>query len=836
MLKRYPFISRLLLFVVLPATLLALGLYATVADSLAQRDGERQLPALRAPATVAFDGYGVPRVTAATDRDAFFVQGYLHASERMWQMELQRRLVQGRLSEVFGGNMVPSDRWMRTLGLRRAADDTWRATGPEGRAVLQAYAEGVNAWLQTTATLPPEFLAFGLHPDPWKPADSLAIQKLFALELAQNMYAEIDRVSALRMLAPEKLRTFYPHDPDLKGYLPQAPEAPARVATAAGDRFRDFRDAYARLERDWGVGARFSGSNAWAVSGALTRSGAPLLAGDPHLATRHPSVWYAIQLQGKRLQVQGMSLAGIPGILVGRNAKVAWAATSLMADQQDLFALDVPEDDNRNYRTSHGPEPISISEETLRIRPDFPAFLNKDIEPVDIRVRRTRIGPVVSDALASTDATYALRWSALDADDRSFEAFLGLQYAQDWSGFRNALRLLKAPGLTFVYADAAGNIGSQVAGALPRRGYGEGVLPLPAYDPAHGWQQYIPFDALPSRYNPPGGMIASANGRVELPGYPAISHEWAPSIRENRILALLRAHTRRGARLDVQTMSTMQNDVFNAAAARLVRFSASSGMQQAVVATAPEEIRGMVQQAAHEVFAWDGRFSPDSAGATVYHYWLVEMKKRIFGELNPGGWALDRNPLARSLMLSVGEDELMRILRGENDHWCVRRMRDRINCQKELVDGFHAAVVAVRDKTNSQDPSGWRWESVARVRYVHQPLGRIRALEWLLNDEYPMRGSKDTLSVADAQEDEDGRLTQTFGVSSRQIFDLSRPGGYYVLPTGQSGHFLDAHYDDMADGFASGEVMGYCAQASCQAGGRLRLVPSLTQEQSPWRP
>lgn len=836
MLKRYPFISRLLLFVVLPAILVAIALYATLAGSLPQHDGELHLSSLRAPATVEFDDYGVPLVKAATDRDAFFIQGYLHASERMWQMELQRRLVQGRLSEVFGGEMVPNDRWMRTLGLRRAAEDTWRATGPEGRAVLQAYAEGVNAWLQIASTLPPEFLAFGVRPDPWKPADSLAIQKLFALELAQNMYAEIDRVSTLRMVTPEKLRTFYPHDPDLKGYLPQAIQAPVPAAAVGSGHFRDFRDAYARLESDWGVGARFSGSNAWVVSGTLTRSGAPLLAGDPHLATRLPSVWYAVQLHGERLHVEGMSLAGIPGILMGRNAKVAWAATNLMADQQDLFALEVPEDDNRNHRTKNGPEPIAISEETLKIRPDFPAFLNKEIEPVDIRVRRTRIGPLVSDALASTDGTYALRWSALDPDDRSFEAFLGLQYAQDWQAFRNALRMLKAPGLTFVYADGEGNIGSQVAGALPRRGYGEGVLPLPAYDPAHGWLHYIPFDQLPSSYNPPTGMIASANGRVNIPGLPAISHEWAPSVREERILALLRAHTHGGGKLDVQAMSTMQNDVYDAGAARFVQFSAKNGMREAVVAGAPEDIRGLVEKGAAEVFTWDGRFAPDSAGATVYHYWLVETKKRIFAELNPGGWSLDRNPLARSLMLSVEEDELLRILRGENDQWCVRRMRDRINCQKELVDGFHAAVAAVRDMTKSQDPSGWRWGTVARIHYIHQPLGRIKALEWLLNDERPMLGSKDTLSVADAQEDEAGGRTQTFGVSSRQIFDMARPGGYYVLPTGQSGHFLDAHYDDMADEFASGKVMGYCADASCQGGGRLRLVPATTQEQSPWKP
>lgn len=830
MLKRYPFTSRLLLLVVLPAALAAIALYMVLASSQARRSGEVGLQSLRAGATVDFDAHGVPRVAASSDRDAFFVQGYLHASERMWQMELQRRLAQGRLSELFGAGMVPNDRWMRTLGLRRAAEDAWRTTGAEGRVALEAYAEGVNAWLDTVAVLPPEFLAFGVRPEPWAPADSLSVQKLFALELAQNMYAEIDRVSALRIMTPEKLRTFYPYDPDLTGYVP-APERIERNASiAAPDRFLDFRTAHARLESDWRVGARFSGSNAWVVSGRHSRSGAPLIAGDPHLAVRLPSIWYALQLHGDRLHVEGLSIAGIPGILLGRNAKIAWSATSLMADQQDLFVLDIPEDENRAYRTKNGSEPIQIGEETIRIRPDFPAFLNKEIEPLDIRIRRTRLGPIVSDSLGNTDQTYALRWSALDPDDRSFESFLKLQYAQDWQGFRDALRMLKAPGLHFLYADGDGNIGSQVAGALPRRGYGRGVLPLPAYDPTNVWSGYVPFDSLPSVYNPPSGMIASANARIESPAIPAISHEWAASTREKRILDMLRERTRGGAKLGVGDMSAIQNDLHDAAAMRFVSFARKNGIEKAVLENAPEDIRDMTAQAVEEVFSWDGRYAADSAGATLYYHWLAETRKRVFADLNPGGWSLDRNPLARSLIASVGEDDMLRILRGENDQWCIRRIRDKIYCQKELVDGFYAAVVAVRERTKSRQIEDWGWGRVARTRYVHQPLGRVKALEWLINDERPMAGAKNTLNVADPQEDEEGRLIQTFGVSSRQVFDMARPGGSYVLPTGQSGHFLDDRYDDMSEAFVAGKLVGYCAVAPCPGGARLRLVPSERKE------
>jgi len=824
MLERYPLLSRFGLFVALPICVVVLIVFRQLEISISPRNGEIVVPHLRAPVEITFDAQGTPSIRAFTDHDAYFAQGFLHASERMWEMELQRRLVDGRLSEILGARAVASDHWMRILGLYRSANDAWQILDDNAKVALQAYADGVNAWIASTPKLPPEFLILGVKPEFWTPIDSLGWQKMLALDLGQNMYRELTRVAALRRMSPNQMMTFFPFDPPIGGQSydsrqltssirHDSPTANGNASAFQGEKFRNWNEGKLFFEQVWHLGVPFSGSNAWVVSGKHTKSGAPVIVSDPHLSAEQPSIWYAIQLTGDKLSVTGMSLVGVPGVLIGRNENVAWAATNSMGDQQDLFVVDVPIENNNVYRTDRGLAPIATTSEMIKVRPEYPAILNKQIEPIEIRVRRTKLGPLISDALLNSDEIYALRWSGLDPDDHSFECFFRLQYAKNWNDFVEALRVLKAPSLSFLYADVHGNIGSQVAGAIPVRGHGVGILPERAYNTHEYWQGYIPFEKLPREFNSLSGVIVAANDQISTDQTIVISHEWASPVRKERISQLIDALINHGELLDVENMSRIQLDVVDAGALRLLRLLSEEKLQKLILENAPKELERMTTDATRVVFTWDGKYTAGSTGATIYHYWVEELKRRIFHELDSKGLPLEKNALAQSLMELVQDDQIVKILSGKDDEWCIHRPAQIVDCQEDVVLAFYSALKAIKQKTKSSNADQWQWGALHRVEYAHQPFGQVKALGKLFDRIEPVGGSANTINVSIARESNKGWLKQIVGATFRQIFDLSsRSESFYILPTGQSGHFLSSHYDDMIKPFIAGKLDRFDSQ------------------------
>jgi penicillin amidase len=805
MFRKYPLTARLAVFVVLPLLALAGAGAWRLHASLPQARGTVVVPGLAHEVRIERDAHGVPHIVAATDRDAYFALGYAHAQDRLWQLELQRRIARGRLSEVLGKATVEQDVWFRTLGLERSARDAWAALGADAKASLQAYADGVNRFLGGRPALPPEFALLGLEPEPWTVYDSLAWSKVFALSQGGNFRLEIERLLAGRLLAPERLAQLFP-------------EYPATDAVAARDdalagyaRLADFQRA---LERDWRIGGRYVGSNAWAVAGRRTRDGATLLANDPHLGLQIPSQWYFASLRGDRLDVHGATLVGLPVVVFGRNASIAWGGTNLMADTQDLFFEQVAPDDASRYRAGDAWLSFETREETIAVAQEFPAFLRAPIRPLTIRVRRSRHGPLISDMFRVFEQPVALRWTALDADDTSYEAFYRLGYAHDWASFQDALRLQVAPALGMVYADRAGNIGFLAAGRLPVRASGEGLVPAAGWDGAHAWTGYVPFDGWARRYNPDEGWIVAANQRIVGDDYPyLIGRDFAPPARADRIAALLARHARDGT-LDAAAMRGIQADTLSEPARRLLA---------RLRAYAP---RGERQRRAHAlVAAWDGDMRADSAAATVFNVWTRALRRTLVADELRGWWNEQHTArYVRGVADGLSLDTIAALL--ADGAWCDdTTSADAVESCDEALDAALDAALAELEKLDGGDAEGWAWGGLHQTRYAHVPFSDVNVLRSFFERAIGNGGSPDSVNVA-SYRPEQGRYVQDFGAALRQVVALGPADAehWYMNSTGQSGNVVSAHYDDMVEPFR--DVAHFRLDGGADATGDvLTLVP-----------
>jgi penicillin G amidase len=795
--NRFPLLSRFFLLVLLP--LLALLGYAWhhLAASITPSAGELKVAGLQQPVQISEDAYGTPRIVANTDRDAYFALGFKHASDRLWQLELQRRLAQGRLSEVLGAGALGEDIWMRSLGLHEAARKALAHLDKDTLAGLNAYAEGINAWVAQAPSLPPEFQLLGIKPEPWTAYDSVSWQKVFSLTLSGNIFDEVRRSALLQKLPPEQLKYFYPYDPV------------SALAVAQKDTNTPTSELLARSDSllQWGIGHPFTGSNAWVVSGKYTQSGKPLLANDPHVGLQMPSIWYAAALKGDKLDVSGMTLVGLPMVIFGQNAQIAWGGTSLESDQQDLFIETLSPAHPDQYLDNGQWRAFETRTEVIKVSPDFPALLNEKLNPVELKVRRTSRGPVISDVRTMMDQVLSLRWSALDDDDRTTDAFFQLQYASDWASFRQSLSLLKSPGLNFVYADRAGNIGYQAAGMLPKRGRGRavegqvasqsaGLIPLIAAAGAD-WQGYFPFEAMPSRYNPSEGFIVSANQQLpsELLPDPAlvISHEWAPMARHDRISKLLQTHIASGALFSLEQMGQIQGDRTDLSALALLPLLQNHKTSDAQSAAAVAALAN-----------WQGEFSGDSVAATLFTTWTYYLKQELFGSLQDVGW---QRPGKENLLGSaVDRMDWFRLSDAlASGDWCKPVQANP--CAGELQRSLDSALRQLKKITGTDDLQQWRWGELIITEFIHQPFGRMKGLGLAFNRTLNTAASPNSINAANLQFDPLRGFRQDFGASFRQVFELDeRRSHHYLLSTGQSGNVMSTHFDDMLHGFSQNRL------------------------------
>lgn len=749
--------------------------------------GTLRVSGIAAPVEVLRDAHGVPHIRAASEADALAALGWVHAQDRLWQMEFQRRLAAGRLAEVLGPAALDADRLFRTVGIARAATSTWARTERDARDHVEAYVRGVNAFLDAHRghRLPVEFALLGIEPEPWRPEDVVAWTKTMAWMLATDWREELLRARVAARVGEEGAALLMP---DATAATPViVPEGPVASEPTSADPVEGTVGpvATARVEawllalaadvdRTFAPGLA-AASNNWVVAGSRTVTGQPLLANDPHLGAQTPAVWYLAHFTGGRLDVMGATLPGVPGVVVGHNGRLAWGVTNLMADVQDLFVERLNASQEAEYDGAW--EPLTVHHEIIRV---------KDAPDIPLLVRATRNGPLVSDLFddAAGGRAVSLRWTGADADDQTIAAFLRVAAAQTWDEFAVALSGYHGPPQNFVYADTDGNIGYLAAGAVPVRAGDAGTWPVPGWTSAHAWRGYRPVESWPRLYNPTRGFVATANNApYEGEAARPFGRSWEPGYRAARVTELLEG----AGPLDVEAMVGLQRDVVSLQARTLLPWLRRATPPDERARAALERLRG-----------WDGRVAADSAEAAIYHAWYDAVLEELFED--DLGSAVFRDWRARP---SLAAKALHRLVFTSDDRWCDdRRTPDVEGCEAAFGRALARGLEQMAGRQGSADLARWTWGRANRVTFPHRPFDGVPLLGRLFSRTADVGGDLATINpVMPVGE-------TTFVASYRQVIDLSNVDrSRFGLTLGQSGQLGSAQFADQLPLWRAGELL-----------------------------
>jgi penicillin amidase len=777
-------LRRVLLAIVVAlagVVLVAGAFFLWLRRSLPELSGDEPVSGLAAPLEIVRDAHAVPHVYARSEEDAYFGLGYVHAQDRLWQMELARRLGSGTLAEVFGERALRSDRLFRTLGLRSVAGSHLAHLDAETQRLTQAYARGVNAWLERGQQLPPEFVLFGVEPAAWTAADSRLILEVMAWRLARNWEREAWRVRMSAALTPQSVSDLSP---------PYPGEDPIPLAA--------FWQRYADLGLQLRVGAQGSlgaseiansiGSNSWAVDGTRTTSGKPLLANDPHLELSAPSAWYLAHASAPDLEVIGASLPGLPGIILGRNARVAWSFTNAVSDTQDTY-LERLTPGGDGYLTPDGARDFERGRELIRVRGGADAALD---------VRRTRHGPVISDVsevaqFAPPGYVIALRWTALAEDDATLAFPMRAARAQDAAGLLEASRAFQSPPQNIVYADSEGKIGFIAAGRVPQRLPDDdlrGLVPAPGWLPEYDWDGFLPFEALPRSEQPALGRIVTANQKLTPPGYAYwMGADWDSPYRAERITALLDARPSHS----VESFTQIQADVHSGVADELL---------EPLLRALPSDLSPEEQAAASALKGWDREMRVGRSEPLVFWAWLRELGRQVYAdeldELFAQNWAV------RSGFLKLVLED-----RGDRARWCDNRHTPEPESCSVVVRAALRESLAYLSRRFGDDPSTWTWGRAHRAVARHASFGSVPILSSWFNVSAEAPGDTSTVNLASySLRDDDTAFTSGAGPGFRAVYDLGDPqSSLAIVNTGQSGNVLSPYYRDMNPLWVSGRYV-----------------------------
>ncbi len=829
------------------AVVASLGGVWAVWRAFPQYDGVLKLSGLSANVTVYRDKYAIPQLYAQSADDLFLAQGYIGAQERFWQMDFNRHVTSGTLSEMFGSGQVETDEYLRTMDWRGVAAKEWNIISPQSREYLTAYAKGVNDYLaeHSKGTISLEYSILDLQNSsykiaPWTPIDSLAWLKALAWDLRGNMTDEIARATMLAGgLTRAQIETLYPDYP----YTENAPivadggsvvngtfvngsqavattpaadvtaDVPA-IPAAALPALQAVQAAVDGMPSIVGPTVPGIGSNSWVIAGNLTTTGKPILANDPHLSPSMPSIWYQMGLHcACSFNVEGYTFAGVPGVIIGHNGRIAWGFTNLDPDVTDLYLEKVK---GNEYEVDGAWVPLTIEHTTINVAGG---------KSVPLTVRTTDNGPLLSDVstelqtiakkpdvdpsgapsmtAAPTDGiTYAvaLKWTAL-TPGTTMDALFAVDEASDWTSFKAAAAQFTVPAQNMVYADVDGNIGYQSPGQIPIRTKGDGRWPAPGWDSAYDWQGYIPFAQLPSEENPSDGYFATANQAVINPDtyLPFLTDDWSYGYRSQRIADMITAASSGGQKISVADVQKMQFDTRNDFAAQIVPTLLS------------EHLTGGVAKAQALLQDWDFQQPADgatgtaaaksSAAAAYFNQFWHDLVGLTFDEIP----AADRPD---------GGDRWFTVFDGlfadPTNAWWDNASTPQVETRDDIVT--QALVSAAKELSTSQgvDPSAWRWGKINTLTIENQSLGTsgIAPIEWLFN--YGPVGVPGGCDVVVASCSD---LSQSFGVvdslpSMRMIVDMSNlDASRWVQLVGESGHAFSSHYHDQLDLWLNGETL-----------------------------
>ncbi len=761
-------------------------------------NGNAKLVGLSANVSVVRDKNGIPHITAATEDDLFMAQGYVHAQDRLFQMELFRRAASGRLSEFAGTATQNSDEIMRAVGLRRTAQKEYEAMTADQRKPVDNYAKGVNAFIDSHKdALPLEFLILGFSPEPWSAVDSLAIGRQVPWTLSGNFGEELLDCDLVAKFGPQRAQELIPDAPaSITGTVELTPTtgsdanlhnnsnwatAPA-CGSAKGSLATFYKAAQANpllQHYEW------LGSNDWVIDGSKSTTGKPMLANDPHLGLRNPNIWYEIHLataDGK-LDVAGFSFAGIPGVVVGHNQSIAWGVTNVGPDVQDLFLEKLDPAHPGQYQYKGQWVNYDIVTETIKIKggPD-------DVLPVRITVH----GPIITDVMTATE-TSKLQPMALDwvgnQQDGLFGAVQGVDRAQNWEQFRAALKGWAQAGQNFVYADKDGNIGYQATGKVPVRAKGDdGMLPVEGWTGAHDWNEYVPFEQLPMLYNPSTHYVATANFRPYAHDYQLfLGARYETPWRVTRIREMIDAKDK----LSQADMEAIQHDQHSVQARGFGAKLAALHSNDAAV-----------QQAIDRFKNWDGSMAGDSPAAAIYELTYLQMLQLTFkDDLSKDD--PDSKLFKEYINTDGGAAGLWMYENLDNPQaswWDDVTTADKKESRDDIMLKSITNAVGQLNQKLGGDQASWRWDKLHTITFAH-PLGSVKPLNLVFNfGPYAVGGDGTTVNVSpfdqwDAMTKDS--YAQDWVPSYRAVYDLTDWNStHIVMPTGESGVTGTSHVND----------------------------------------
>lgn len=744
-----------------PLVLVAALIFAVV-NSFGQGQTKAVVRGLQGDVIVRRDVRGVPYIEARTDADLYFAQGYVTASDRLWQMDLMRRLARGETAEIFGNAALEQDKRWRRFNFSKVADDSVKLLPQDLRAALEAYAAGVNARIAALGPkdLPVEFQILQYRPRDWTPADTLVTGKILADALSTTWPMDVMRAQAVS-LPTEKLddllNVLTPYDLVLFGSDISKPSSGDVTATERPGELLAFGERDEQLRRHGlslvGLYAEdLAASNNWVISGKRTADGRPLLANDPHLQPSAPGIWYMVQLSTPKMRVAGVTVPGAPGVILGHNEHIAWGATNVGPDVQDVYLETFNE--SGQVRTASGWTPATVRHEVIKVRT---SPLRADVADVPVDYVHTPHGPVISD---EGGKKYALRWTALDAHNVEFGAFFQLNRARNWGDVQKALRSYGGPMQNFVYADVKGNIGWYAAGKVPVRRVGDGSLPYDGASSDGDWTGYIPFDELPHLFNPPQGLIVTANQRIV-----GTSYKYSQLVRDAALpwrarVIYDRLSTKQ--KLTMDDVRDVQYESFNIPLSKLAQEIVK------LKAASPETLDVLSN--------WDGRMTADSRGAVLVNQIRGCVAAKIADANKPA-------PLT-----AIRERVLDRAVREQQMRW----LPPGYSNYAELLSACDKSSRASLSTSLGVDPSTWTWGRVFVSRFTH-PLAAV-----------PLLGSQ--FSTPAVGLDGSGQTPNVGpGVSMRHI---ASPGNWdatrLVLPLGESGDPRSPHFKDQFDAWRTG--------------------------------
>ncbi len=830
----------LIFLLVLGLLLVGFSIY-TVRQSFAQESGTIQIPELKTEVTVQRDKWGIPQIYAANSHDLFMAQGYIHAQDRFWQMDFWRHIGSGRLSEMFGSSQVDTDKYLRTMGWARVAQQEIQEINAEMKAYLQAYADGVNAYLAehqgSALSLEYAVLKFlnpEYKPEPWQILHSLTWGKVMAYDLGRNFESEIERAILLKTLTPNQVEELFPPYPqDLPVILPEFQQGEragkgrnknVEVLLNSPDilpALESITKPMIALEQLIGPRGIGIGSNNWVISGQRTTTGKPILANDPHLGVQIPSIWYEVGLHCTPksaecpYNVSGFSFAGMIGVIIGHSDRIAWGVTNVQSDVMDLYIEKINPNNPNQYEVNGKWVDMHLVQETIQVAGS---------QPIVQTVRYTRHGPILSDVSPNLkqfqpsqplkipqNYAVALRWTAL-APSKLAYAIPQINRAQNWQEFRSAASNYDVPAQNLVYADIDGNIGYQMPGKFPIRAQGDGRYPVPGWTDEYEWQGYIDFDKLPKSFNPPQGYIATANNLV-MREYPyLITADWVYGYRAKRIVEMISQQTQPISLKDVQQI---QGDNRNLNAETLVPLLKSIAVNTPRLQAAQKLLQG-----------WNLQLGMTSPAAALFEVFWKHLLADTFHDQLPEKYFPDGGDRWYAVVANL--------VKQPNSSWWDNRNTPKVENRDQILRQSFIEAVDELEQIQSKDPNNWNWGKLHTITFRNATLGKsgVAPIEALFN-----RGAFATSGNGETVNANRWRANKSFEVtdipSLRMIVDLGNLDNSVAIHTpGQSGHAFHSHYNDMVEPWRKIEyhqMLWESKDVTENTTTTLRLIPKLVE-------